>query len=494
MWRIARRSVAALLVLLVALVSVLVVNALRGGPASLAPPPAPKDVIEVRAAAERLAAAIRFRTVSKSPGVPSDPQAFRDLHDFLIRSFPRAHNTLKREVIGEYSLLYSWAGSDPSRKPILLTAHLDVVPEQGRWTRPPFSGAIADGFVWGRGALDDKAAVLAILEAVEYLVTRGFRPRRTIYLAFGHDEEIDGLNGAARIAARLKKRGVQLAAVFDEGWPIARGLVPGIERPVALIGTAEKGYLSLELIARTSGGHSAVPSRRSAIRVLLEAYTRLKASPFPASLRPPTSETLDHLAPEFSFIPKLVLTNRWLFGPVLLSRMEKVPEANTLVRTTAALTVIGAGEKDNVLPAKARLVVNFRILPGQTVAGVTAQVRRVVADPAIEVVQHGAASDPSPVSDIGSDGYRELVITVRQVFPDVAVAPALVINASDSRHYAHLADQVFRFRPSRLNLDDLGRIHGNDERIAIANYGEYIRFYIQLMRNSAGPQRRAPLN
>jgi carboxypeptidase PM20D1 len=486
MWRLVRRGLAAVAVLLIGLALVLVVNALRVGSPKYDLAPASRIDIDVPAAARRLGEAIRFRTVSKPPGVPADPQAFRNLHQFLIRSFPRVHKALKREVVGEFSLLYRWEGSDPSRKPILLSAHMDVVPEQGRWTRPPFSGAVEGGFIWGRGALDDKVAVLAILEAAEYLLSKGFRPHRTIYLAFGHDEEIDGRNGAARIAARLKERKVRLAAIYDEGWFVTSGLVPGIKRPVAFIGTAEKGYLSLELLARTSGGHSSVPSERSAIRVLLNAENRLKANPFDAALRPPMTETLDHLAPEFTFLPRLILSNRWLFGPMLLSQLERVPETNALVRTTTAVTIIGAGAKDNILPARARLVVNFRIVPGRSVAGVTARVRRIVADPRISVRQYGAASDPSPIADTGSEAYRGLVRSVRQEFPKAAIAPALVVSASDSRHYTHLADQIFRFRPMRLGPADLGRIHGIDERIAIANYGAHIRFWVRLIRNTAG--------
>jgi carboxypeptidase PM20D1 len=491
MWRLIRRGLAAVAVLLVGLASVLVANTLLVGPSKHDLAPASRIDIDVPAAAQRLGEAIRFRTVSKPPGVPADPQAFRGLHQFLIRSFPLVHKHLTREIIGEYSLLYRWGGSDPSRKPILLSAHMDVVPEQGQWTRPPFSGAVDGDFIWGRGTLDDKVAVLAILEAAEHLLSKGFRSRRTIYLAFGHDEEIDGRNGAARIAARLRERNVRLAAIYDEGWFVSHGLVPGIKRPVAFIGTAEKGYLSLELVARTSGGHSSVPSERSAIRVLLNAEKRLKAHPFEAALKPPITEALDHLAPEYSFLPRMILANRWLFGPMLLSQLEKVPETNALVRTTTAVTIMSAGTKDNILPARARLIVNFRIVPGQTVASVTDRVRRIVGDPRISIRQYGAASDPSPIADTGSEAYRQLVRSVRQEFPKAAIAPALVVSASDSRHYTQLADQILRFRPMRLSRNDLGRIHGIDERIAIANYGEHIRFWVRLMRKmaSAGTRR-----
>jgi len=486
MWQNLYRGLAVLTLMALATVFALLVNAFRVGPVAIDVPPALKVPIDIKAAAQRLGAAIRLRTISKSPGLPSDPRAFVELRDFLERSFPHVRQTLKREVIGDYSLCYRWDGSDRSRKPILLTAHLDVVPEQGRWTHPPFSGAIADGYIWGRGTLDDKAAVLAILEAAEHLAVGGFRPSRTIYFAFGHDEEIDGRYGAARIATHLKERNVRLAAIYDEGLPIIRGLIPDIERPIAVIGTAEKGYLSLVLTARTTGGHSSVPSRNSAIRVLLDAYARIRSNGFPAVLQPPTSETLDHLAPEFSLLPRIVLANRWLFSPLLLSRLEEIPEINAMLRTTAAATVVSGGDKDNVLPASAKLVMNFRILPGQTVEGVKSTVRQLVADPAIDIVQYGAANDPSPVSDIHSEAYRWIAMAIRQVFPDIAIVPALDVSTGDSRHYLGITDQVFRFRPYRRNPTDAGRVHGVDERVAISNYAEFIRFFIQLMRNSAG--------
>ncbi|MGH7005733.1 MAG: M20/M25/M40 family metallo-hydrolase, partial [Alphaproteobacteria bacterium] len=361
--------------LLLVLAGVLAFVAWRTVPSAITVSPADAATIDASAAAARLGAAVRLQTVSKPPGDPIDPQAFRDLHNFLAQSYPAAHKALTREIIGEYSLLYRWEGTEPNLKPILLMGHMDVVPAPGEWTQAPFSGVIADGYVWGRGTLDDKVSVLGILEAAEHLIAAGFRPRRTAYFAFGHDEEIDGRNGARRIVAHLKQRGVRFETVLDEGSPIATGLVPGIDRPVALIGMAEKGYLSIELIARTSGGHSSMPSLHSAIMVLGRAFQRVGPETVASQLRPPMSQTLDALAPHFSFLPRLFIANRWLTEPVLLSQLEKIPETNAMIRTTVAVTIIRAGDKDNVLPGEAHAVMNLRLLPGDTVAGQLARMR-----------------------------------------------------------------------------------------------------------------------
>jgi carboxypeptidase PM20D1 len=485
MRRVLLRSLAALGIAVLILAAGLAAVAWRSTPSEIAAPPAAPAEIDVAAAAARLGEAIRFQTIAKIPGEPLDPEIFRNLHTFLERRYPAVHAALPRRVVGGYSLLYRWEGTDASLKPMLLMGHMDVVPALGKWTQPPFSGAVADGFIWGRGALDDKVSVLGILEAAEHLLREGFRPRRTVYLAFGHDEEIEGRNGARRIVAQLQQDGVRLELVLDEGSPIVTGVVPGIKRPVALIGTAEKGYLSVELIARTSGGHSSMPSLHSAIMVMGRAFQRLRTDAPPLELRPPMSQTLDALAPHFSFVPRLVIANRWLTEPLLLREFGGIPETSAMVRTTTAVTVVRAGEKDNVLPGEARAIMNLRLLPGDTVAATLAAMRATLADSGVEVRQYGDAFDPSPVSDVGSDSYRRLAVTVRQVFPDAIVVPALVIAATDSRHYVAIADNVYRFLPTRLEPADMGRMHGRDERVSIENYGEIIRFYAQFLRNAA---------
>jgi len=274
---------------------------------------------------------------------------------------------LKREEVAGGSLLYTWPGSDQSGPALLLTAHQDVVPvetgSEGKWSAPPFSGAIANGFVIGRGAIDDKGSLMAILEATEQLLARGYRPRHTIYLGFGHDEERGG-TGAIAMAALLKQRGAKIGLALDEGFAVLDGVIVGVNAPVALIGVAEKGYVSVELTAAGSGGHSSMPSDDNAAVRISRAVDRLAEHPFPARLDGPTAGMFDGIAPYSSGTMRLALANRWLLGPIVKSQLLASPDTAAAIRTTTAPTIVSAGTKDNVLPQFARAVVNHRILPG----------------------------------------------------------------------------------------------------------------------------------
>lgn len=457
--------------------------------------PVPGIAIDHGAVAQRLARAVQYRTVSTNGDTPVVAGEFHRLHEHLVGSYPRMHETLKREFVSEFSLLYTWQGNDPSLKPILLNAHMDVVPvepgTEGDWTHPPYAGAIADGFIWGRGVMDMKASLMGILEAVEYLLGRGFMPERTIYLAFGHDEEIGGTNGAAKITELLGRRGVRLEFSLDEGLVIAHDIVPGLAKPVALIGLAEKGYLTLELTVHGEGCHSSRPPKDTAIVTLARAIDRLDANQMPAALHAPASDMFDHLAAELSFVGRLAVANRWLFEPLILSRLGAKPATDALIHTTTATTVIGGGIKDNVIPAEATALVNFRLLPGDTIEDVENHVRDVVNDLDITLRQYRPGQNASAVSDSDTPSFRMLHETVRQVFPDVVIAPSLMIGGTDSKHYARIADSSFRFLPMRLHPEDVRRIHGIDERVSVMNYAEIIRFYVQLIRNTAGDERRA---
>ena len=444
------------------------------------------EVLLLEGAAERLAGSIRIPTISHASTDASDADAFAAFHAYLEDAFPRAHGELRREVVAEHSLLYTWPGSNSSLRPILLMGHMDVVPVEertrGEWREDPFGGRIADGFVWGRGAIDNKSAVVGTLEAVELLLSEGFRPARTIYLAYGHDEEVGGTRGARAIAELLRRRGVRLEMVLDEGGVIGDGLLPGVESAVALVGIAEKGFLSLELSTRAPGGHSSLPPRESAIGILGAAVARLERHPMPAKLEGATSQMFDRVAPLFPPAQRIALANLWLTRPLVLRSLTGSPATNAMVRTTAATTIFEAGTKDNVLPSRARAVVNFRILPGDSIAGVEEHVRRVIDDPRVEVGHAGAfTAEPSTVSRTGSQAYRRLEQAIRSVAPEVTVAPYLVVVATDARYYADLADDVYRFLPVRLEPRDLERMHGIDERIAIRDYERAVRIYRQLI-------------
>jgi len=483
-----KKAVLALLALLAALLVAVAANTLRQGSRQIEAAPAAPLALDENAAAQRLAAAVRLRTISFDGRDGASAGEFRKLHALLEKSFPRAHAALKREFVNELSLLYTWPGSDPSAKPIMLMAHQDVVPiapgTEKDWQADPFAGEIRDGFVWGRGAWDDKANLFAIFEAVETLAASGFKPRQTLYIASGHDEEIGGRQGGKAIAELLQSRGVRLDFVVDEGLLITEGVLKGLDRPAALIGTAEKGYLTLALSATATPGHSSMPPPNTAIGMLSTALARLEDRQMPAAIRGVAAEMFDTIAPEMSGANRVLLSNLWLFGPLVKRQLEQGGSTNAMLRTTTALTVVQAGNKENVLPGKADALVNFRILPGDTIDGVTAHVKAAAANEAISVAPSGHANEPTPISPSAAPSYRLIARTVRELFPGTVVAPGLMIAATDSRHMAPIADAIYRFSPVRARSEDLPRFHGTNERISVANHAELIRFYHRLLLNA----------
>ncbi len=454
------------------------------------------ETFDSQRAARDLSGAIAFPTISWEGGGTEAQkkvslQAFAGLHAYLEKMFPQVYAKLDHEVIGENNLLFAWKGTDPSLKPILLMGHQDVVPvENGtetKWTHAPFSGEIADGFIWGRGAMDDKMTMIGLLESADILLAGGFQPKRTIYFAFGQDEEIGGLQGAEMIAQTLKSRGVQLEFVLDEGGFVSHGLVPGVSAPVAMIGTSEKGYLSLELSVETGGGHSSVPPKESSIGILSGAIRKIERHPMPAHVHGPVGEFLEHAGDGASFPMRVVFRNLWLFGPVVKKILESSPDSNATLRTTAAPTIFQAGTKDNVLPSRASAVVNFRILPGDTVASVTEYVRKVVNDSRVKLqpLPGEPPAEPSPRSSAQSPEFQLVQKTLAQVYPEAIVAPFVFVGATDSKHYSALTQNIFRFSPMVLEPEDVGRIHGANERIGVENFTRMIEFDCELMRNAA---------
>jgi carboxypeptidase PM20D1 len=435
-----------------------------------------------------LSQAIQIQTVSYDNPQQFKPAPFIALRNFLEKNYPLVKAKLSREIVNDYSLLYRWEGRNPALKPVVLLAHQDVVPVEAEslitWTEKPFSGLIKDGFIWGRGSLDDKIAVISIMESVERLLKEGFTPERTIYLAFGHDEEIGGHQGAEKISELLQSRKIKAEFVLDEGLSITEGVIPGLEKPAALIGIAEKGYASVELSVNIRGGHSSLPEKETAIGVLSKAIVRLTKKQFPARISPPVLSFFENIGPEMPFVNKVIFANLWLFKGLLISIFEKSAPGNATLRTTTAPTIFKSGIKDNLLPTEAKAVVNFRILPGETAGDVMAHIRKVVKDSRIQLSTVGATSEATPVSATDSAGYRQIEKTIRQVYPGIIVTPSMVLAGTDSKHYVNISPDIYRFLPIRLSSTDLSRIHGIDERIKTDNYRECVQFYYQLMRNS----------
>ena len=491
-----RKLLLLLAVALLALLLLVVAKTVLTSSRQLAVDPVKPVPVDSAAAAERLGAAVRLKTVSSAEDADANGAEFLALHEHLRASFPKAHAVLKRELIGKFGLLYTWAGSDPRARPIALMAHQDVVPiapgTEGDWLQPPFSGVVEGGFIWGRGAWDDKGNLMSIMEAVELLVATGFQPRQTVYLIFGPDEEVGGVRGAQQLVKLFKERGIKLEFVLDEGLVMVQGLLPGIERPIALVGVAEKGYMTVQLAASAPPGHSSMPPPQpgqSAIGMMSLALSRLEASPMPGGIKGVAEQMFETLAPEMGGANRVFLSNLWLFRPVVASQLEKAASTNAMLRTTTALTIFNAGNKDNVLPGRANATVNFRLLPGDSSDAVVQHTEQAIANPAVKVAKEPGVAEASAVSATDAPGYRAINRTLRQLHPDVLVAPGLMLGATDARFFGEVADNVYRFSPVRAGPADLARFHGTNERISVANQTEVIQFYHQLLQNASASPR-----
>jgi len=440
--------------------------------------------------AQHLAGAIRFPTISPADPADFDGTPFIELAAYLRETYPLVHSRLELEVISDYSLLYTWRGSNPDLDAALFMSHLDVVPvEEGTselWTHPPFSGAIEGGFVWGRGALDIKCGVIVWLEAVEALLAEGIIPERTVHLAFGHDEELGGTEGAAAIAESLEARGTKLALLFDEAGSISddNPLLPG--RDAAMVFVAEKTFLTLRLTAHGRGGHSSIPPRHTSIGKLSSAIHRLEANPMPARLTDTMRAMLETSAPYQSFTRRFAFNNLWLTEGSVVGQLLDDDIQRVMVQTSTAATVIRGGVKDNVVPETAEALVNFRLLPGDTPDDVVAHVRETIDDPEIEIDPLGWSPAPPPASIDGA-GFQLIRESVNEVLPDAVILPALLPGATDTRHYTRIAKDVYRFVPVRVGMILMKSFHGRDERMGVAHLGDAVDMAVGLVRRSALP-------
>lgn len=434
--------------------------------------------------AERLACALRIPTVSEENPKKQKSKPFEKLGRYLQKSFPLVHAELEWSTFG-HSRLYRWEGKSPDVAALFL-AHQDVVgvDDAQRWTTPPFSGVVDEEFVWGRGAIDDKSRVLAILEAAEELLRHGFQPEKTLYFAFGHDEEIGGAEGARTIAAHLEAEGVHADFVIDEGGIIGIGLVDGVAPPVASIMLGEKGHVTLHLSTTDRGGHSSMPPRMTAVGRIAAAVTHLQEDPFPLRMTPPVLDMVQRLAPHMPAPVRAVLTSAAALPRPVARILAMKPQTAALVRTTMAPTIIRGGVKENVLPQTAEAYVNLRILSGDTIDTVVERCVKIIDDELVRVtVAPGFAADPSPTTDPGSPHFDRIASIVRELVPSALITSGLVPGATDARHYAKVAEARFNFTPIVLHRTDLARIHGTDERISLANYKRIIDFNSRLMQS-----------
>lgn len=481
-----KRVLSFIVFILVVFVSYLLFNALTFKSKQIYYPPA--ETIEINdSATHHLSMAIKIKTISPEDPLDFDSAQFYQFSEYLSSTYPMVEKNLTKKTINKYSYIYNWQGSNKQLKPIILVAHSDVVPvpneDLDKWIMPPFSGEIRDGILWGRGTMDDKVSIIGILEAVEHLLSKGFAPERTIYLAFGHDEEIGGLNGAQEIVRFMEKEGIQPEFVIDEGFAITRGLVPGVLTDVALIGVAEKGFASLHLSVEMDGGHSSMPNAETAITVIANAITKLENNPFPPIITKPVQQFLNHVGPEMRFQDKLVFANSSLFKSIIMGIYQQTSPGRAVVQTTMVPTVFNSGIKDNIIPSTASATINFRILPGLTLGQLIQRVSAIIEDDRIQITLKDFHSEASKVSDTNSKGYAIINQSIKEIYPDVITVPNLVIGATDGRYYGKLCDDVYRFLPIRMNPDNIKAMHGINENIPVDEFEDAVRFYVQLIRN-----------
>jgi carboxypeptidase PM20D1 len=476
-------------IILAALGSVIVIGLLVAlaralATSRVAPPSAPigPDALAPAAGVEEcLAALVRRPTVSGYDAKVEDGSAFASLKADLPRLFPRAHAAMTREEPGDRALLYSWKGTDAALAPVILCAHFDVVPveDAGEWQHPPFSGDIEGGFVWGRGSQDIKCTLAAMMHAADRLAAAGFRPRRTLYFAFGGDEEAGGLRGARRLGEVLASRKVRASFLLDEGGPVGDGLLSFADRPLALIGISEKGYMDVAVEASGASGHASMPPRRTAVGDLARAIVAIESSPPKPRIGYTVRAFLDGVSPYIPFPIRFLFRNLWLFGPLVKAAFGAGRMTNAMVSTTFAPTMLSGGTKENVLSESAAANVNVRLLPGHSSAMVLARMGRLARRHGAKVrpAHPEAVVEPLPESPADHEGYRAIASALAASFPEAAAVPFLFSAGTDTKHYRSVAEAIYRLTPLRQTAGDLEGVHGRDERVGVDNLRRCELFY-----------------
>lgn len=442
---------------------------------ALPPPALPENSVD------HFSQMIQFKTITYDDSSRLDSSQFIGLRKFLERAYPRVHEKLTREIVNRYSLLFHWPGRDTTLDAIVFIAHMDVVPVEetslASWKAQPFAGMVMNDSLWGRGTVDDKVNVVSILESVEKLLREGFEPQRSVYLVFGHDEEAGGRNGARVIAQLLRHRKVKAKLIMDEGGYVTENKVPGIVKPVAMLGTSEKGYLNLLLTVETNGGHSSFPEKETSIDILSRALVKIRTTAFPPGISASTHDMIGFVGPELPFFQKVVFANARLFEKIIIGSYTRSPIGNAMMRTTAVPTIVKAGIKENVIPGKASAVVNFRLLPGDSINWVIRQVNRTINDSRIRITNINGV-EASGVTSINTEGFQAVQRIVYKTFPAVLASPFLLIGGTDSKHFQDISPSIVRFSP----INGLDGFHGVNERISLQSYRLSIWFYEQLIR------------
>jgi len=432
----------------------------------------------------RLQALVRLPTISRLDPEETDWAPFDEFVALLPRLYPAVHRALDRELVGGHSMLYRWKGRGDGA-PTVLMAHYDVVAASADgWTHPPFSAELvgegANQLIWGRGTLDDKASLVAVLESVEAQIFAGHTPENDVYLSFGHDEETEG-SGARAIVDLLESRGIRPGLVIDEGGAVVEKIFPGVSDPIAVVGVSEKGILSLTLTVDQHGGHASTPPKITATVRLARAIVRLNRRPFRAGFSAPTEEMIRTLGAHATGALRFVFTRLSLTKPLLLPLFRWLgDETAAMIRTTQAVTMLRGSQAANALAERAEATVNIRVAIDSSVAEAVEHVRRAIRDPLVAIsVLH--PNEPSPVSPTSGPAWELVKSTIEATFPSTIVTPYVMMAASDSRHYARISDHVYRFSPFEMSTEERGTLHAMNERMHVATFLRGVEFYTRLV-------------
>lgn len=461
---------------------------------------------------QRLADGIRIPTISTQVYEETNFAPFDSFKVYLSEAYPAIYEVMDPLTVNTYGLVFHWKGKNSSLNPILFLSHYDVVPVVGydpendnagekifqpgnrvsapvtevseKWDYLPFSGAVTEGRVYGRGTLDMKGMLFSLLEAADELIGQGFQPERDIWFAFGHDEEVGGLHGAVYIANYFKEQGLTFDAVYDEGGTITRLELSGKEdeTPVALVGVGEKGFLSVRIKVSGLGGHSSMPPVKSSLVYAAEIIEKLNSNQMPGRIIPPIATFLEQVGGDLGFTSRMAIANQWLFKPLLLSSFRKNPATNALIRTTTAITMAKGSDASNVIASVAEVTVNFRVLPGDTVEDVLNHVREICEGYEVEL-QVLNSREPSAISPQDTRGFKVIQEALNQTYPEAVATAYITIGGTDAYKYQLVSDHIYRLMPIYLNTYEQRMLHNENEHISIENYGKMIRYFRTIMQN-----------
>lgn len=436
------------------------------------------DIDENRAY-ESLSKMLTFKTVSNANMEIVKKGEFLSFQNYLKERYPLIHEkaVLKNFDMG---LLYFIKG-ESSENPTVFMSHYDVVPAEGEWKKDPFSGEITKTHIYGRGALDTKSSLNAIMEAVEFSLQNKKTFKNDLYLTFGSDEEVYGIS-QQKMIAYFKENNIKPKLVLDEGGAIVSNIFPGIKEKAAVIGIAEKGFMNVSLIAKSAGGHASTPKKDTPITDLAKAINKLNwHKDFKLKLTPPVKALFDNIAPySSSFAIRMIFSNLWLFMPVVkLIANKSGGEFLALFKTTQAFTLATGSKAINVLPAVAEIGINYRLRPGEKSADIIKRIKDIIKNDNIDVVLH-SFSEPSTTSKL-DDSYNIVEEAIKKTWENVIPTPYLMVATTDSRHYHEISENVYKFSPMDVSKNDLAKIHGLDEDISLENVKNGVKFYLNLI-------------